>query len=377
MALAAQSLADRAMRGYVKGRDPEPDVQAALALAALTLARTSHPKEALQAQAQALWVRAAQAMHSGGEVGSAFEEALACIRRALAEAPGDLYTWDLLSRIHRFRFTHAFHNGGDPEAYFEDARRDLSALPDDPAFGNLRGYHLALLRTVWASSLQDRNRSSAPALGPGIADLEEICRRRPTDNVAKFHLASAQLMRGQDKTRSREERQVDLKAAYDHYEESRRANVNSFETHWGLMLAAQYRVELIREMGGDPREAMGQFRAALGHLATLLPDHWVRWEGEASYAFQQGQAAASPAEAEAAYLRAAAAIARSRKANPGAREIYLWEARIQGALMDYPKHYARARAAALGALDRVEALQPDNAQVATLRKEILAQAPPR
>lgn len=377
MALAAQSLADRSMRLYLKGRDPEPDVKAALALAEQTLARTTHPKEALQAQAQAHWVRAVQAMHAGGEVGDAFEQSLACIRKALAEAPGDLYTWDQLSRIHRFRFTHAFHHGGDPEAYFEDARRDLSALPADPALGNLRGYHLAMLRTVWASSLQDRGLPSGPALGPGIADLEEICRSRPADNVATFHLASAQLIRGQDRTRSREERQADLRAAFDHYEASRRANPKSFEIHWGLMLAAQYRVELLREMGGDPREAMGQFRTALDHLGAILPEHWVRWEGEASYAYQEGQAARSLAESEAPYLRAAAAIARSRRANPGAREIYIWEARILGALMDHPRHYPRARAAALRALDQVEALQPGNIQAAALRKEVLAQAPPR
>ncbi len=376
-ALAAQSLADRSMRSYLKGKDPEADVQAALALAEQTLRHATHPKEALQAQAQAYWVRAVQAMHGGGEVGQAFEQSLACIRRALPEAPGDLYTWDLLSRIHRFRFTYASHKGADPEAYFEDARRDLAALSADPALGNLRNYHLAMVRTVWASSLQDRGRSSAPALGPGIADLQAICASRPTDNVAKFHLASALLMRGQDRTRGGDERRADLAAAYGNYEQSRRGNVNSFETHWGLMLSAQFLVEELRVEHRDTAEAMTQFRAALDHMGTILPEHWVRWEGEASYAYQQGRAAASPVEAEACYLRAETAIKRSLKANPGAREIYLWEARIQAALMGRPARWHRARAAALRALDRVEVLHPGHQGAASLRREILADKPPR
>ncbi len=376
-ALAAQSLADRAMRTYLKDRDAEPDVRAALALADQSLSRSAHVKEALQAQAQAHWVRAAEGMHGRGEVGTSFEQALACIRKALAEAPGDLYTWDLLSRIHRFRFIHAIQHGAEVMASFEEARRDLEALSADPALGNLRGYHLAMLRTVLASGLQGQGRPSGEALDPGITDLEAICRSRPADNVARFHLGSALLMRGQDQTRTRIQRADDLKAAFDNYDRARQANINSFESHWGLMLAAEYRLEILRDLHRDTREARTQFRAALDHLRVLLPTHWARWEGEASYAYQMGRDAASPAQAEAFYLEAEKAITQAVRANPGARQLYQWRARIQGALMDFPARYASARAAALRALDQVEAIQPGNAQAIALRKEVLAQPPPK
>lgn len=336
MALKAQGLVDEALyTKYLKGLDLQPEAEAAVTLAEGVLAhRPGHP-DALFALASAHHLLAAQALHRGGGAEGLrhADRSREILLTLLKVRPDTLAAWELLSRVHTFRFRalHQLDPRALDQAQADMALADLEQFPRQPSAEGAREAALARIRIFWSDEVQSRGVDIRGLLAPSREALERISAAHPDDPHYHLLLGGIHLELGQARATPGPEAEADLRRAVFHYGEAMKRSL-ILDHAWGRMLAAGHLADRQMARGGDIGEALRILEESLEVMARIQANHWSCWRGRAWSALLKAQRAPGTPQAVVDLLRGLEAVDQALRANPGPVELDVLKARILGEL---------------------------------------------